>query len=947
MKYPLKQGLLHGSFLFNTKIVWKSLKNEVFGRSGEKNMAYSDDFTDYNRRYLELKHIFEFLFPISRNGKNLIPRVGLRNHNVYTFKKIIDEEINECISFFRDEGMQGESPFELVMSDHILSPKKGRSFIEHNSYKINNERWYNLIFTMYRIDPKKEKHYEEFRTYANKLGNKYFFQSFEELFKSADICAYFAIMDKIMPFSTIGFWLYLRICKNVDEVLPMIFHGQNPCLGGLQDILYQISFAIQIGEEKNIYINNIGPFKFKGIIYEDTSLMQKENNPYIIASANYQGVDRDFKIYIQGDMDLKIKNEGNTFKTHNLDYAESKKTVKILHYKNIYTYNLYLISNKKDIINNYLLAKVEREGKWFDENAYKTGKKLKGKLEYDFKYYNYGQEWDVFLFKFTIAEKERDSFERWADSFGNFAIWELNRNKESYLENEELYLYFLINTSTRARNIENDIEGNFPTLLMNENYYGTLYSHKKSVSVLELNWLLYAMTKYPNFSKVFLCATKTNKDGELNLDMAGHNITDGITCVKKYIETEPKYAEDNPFKVLNDMAVQDLSINHCVKFHAIIQGIKNKNYYQCGKQEKSISEKDNQNHNAILPYAVNFDTINYNPDNGKGITVMAYDLVQKRVVAVPFKNFTYKKSEGGSDGIIEYKYAEYDKLYYFSSYFYKLYKTDKETACFLARLITGEEFPNDVYNKRIPDNLKKTVLFKNSINPWINYMKNSSMDLEHVLCKSNDLKYNGISLFTEKEIQYKEMVGKTISYFLGYKEKLYLFITDDICKNFISGNTKDTIIDFIYNIELDNYDITDVVSKIEILNEIQYTNSVLKIHELVFCLKNTNPDLDDIILVYDHFRNYNCAGYKIDGKYYFKIQFERFEYRKIQEIALALSSIIDIPEETVSFNKSEYHKKQSIAYIEQQSQSRLLRYRSIEGKEKLKEKLEKFLQDSE
>lgn len=928
-------------------------------------MAYSEDFTDYNRRYLELRDIFEFLFPITRDGENLT--MGARNHNVFLFKKVIDKENNDNMEDF----LVTNKP---IMNNHIFSDKKERSFIEHNSYKIENELWYNLVFTLYRKNQKIISPFRTFRTHESQINGKQFFKSFQQFFESTDILTYFSIMDKFTPFSTLGFWLYLRMYNQKSEIAPIIFHGQNPRIGGLQDILYQISFAIQ--KERKVYINDIGPFKFKGIIYEDISLMQKQNNPYIIATYN-ENENQIFKIYIQGDMDLKIGN--NITKINSLNDAEAAKTVKIIHCKNIYIYNFYLISNRKDITNDYLLDKVKREGKWFDENAYETKKKISKKLKYDFEYYNYGKEWDVFFFEFTIKKKEQESFERWADSFGNFAILEKREEQNSY---EELYLYFSINTDTRTRDMkdercidceymENDMCNNdteiknedkqctfiktreaykntFPTLLMEENCYAELYTHTEYVSILELNWLLHAMIQYPNFSKVFLCASKIDDNGKLNLDKADRCIKDGILCVERYIQSNltQEKAEDNPFRVFKNKTIHDLNPCHCVKLHAIIKGIKEKNYYQCGKQENWISEENK--HNEILPYAVSFDIVNYNPDSGKGITIMAYDLVQKRVVAVPFKNFTYGKSEEGSDGIIKYEYEQYDKLYYFSSYFCKLYEEDEENACNLARLITKEDFPNEFYNKEIvcnlPDDLKNTSLFENSIKPWIDYMESNSIDSDNILYKKYNLKYNGISLFTEKEINYKKNIINTIFYFWNHKENLCKLMKDDICKEFISGYTIYAIQMFINNMKEYKYDINNfIITEKEILNEIQYTNSVLKIHELIFFLKKENPDPDDIVLIYDYFRNYNCAGKKIDGKYCFKIQFEGFEYRKIHEIALALSNLIEIPEKAAF--SSGYPKKQSIAYIEQQNQSKLLRYRSVEGKEELRKKLKEVLQD--
>lgn len=933
-------------------------------------MAYSEDFIDYNRRYLELRDIFEFLFPISRDGKNLSK--GARSHNVFLSNRIIDGEIEECLDYFSDLDFLN---FDLVRKKHILSEKKERSFIEHNSYKIKNELWYNLIFTLYR--KRDGETFRRFRVYADNVNGKTFSQTLQEVFEKADIVNYFSMMDKLMPFSTLGFWLYLRYQPYTEEKgflpAPVVFHGKNPRLGGLQDILYQISFAIQ--RQLKVYINKIGPFKLKKIIYEDISLIQEKNNPYIVAETRYNGNrQQEIKIYIQGDMDLKIC-EITDNKYESLDKAEKSGAVKVLYCKDAIRYHFYLISNKEDITNDYLLNKVEQEGRWFDADAYGTIKKLTKakKLDYDFKYYNYGgkKNWDVFLFDFCVKKKEQASFERWADSFGNFAVLEEIGNKPAP---EELYLYFPINTNTKARYIENErcmecgdfqahnfincekcdiwkdieYEHKFPTLLMEENSYRNL--NNEQISMLELQWFLYAVKRCPNFTKVFLCASKMDGRGNLDLSQAGKCIEKGISCIQRYMKKEGDYsycerAENNPFPAFKNEAVPDLNSSHCEKFHAVMEGIKRKYYYQCDKQSDNTGIGK---HNEILPYAVSFDTVNYNPDTEKGISIMAYDLVQKRVIAVPFKNFTYGKSEGESDGIIEYRYRKYDKLYYFCSYFYKLYQADEKNACMMAELITHKPFPKGIYDEtrdvNFKDELKRIkrpdicLLFENSINPWLDYAENSRADTNQPFHMEHDLKNNGISLFTEKEISYKRMVGKTILYFLSYEKQLYVLMNDSICKELISGDTSEAMQLFIQSMIKQDINLGSFWDKeVEILNEIQYINSVLKIHELVFCLKKENPDPDDIVLIYDYFRNYNCAGRENQGRYYFKVQFEGFEYRKIHEILLSLNSMIEIPAEAKDAKfTTHYISKESLAYMEQLNQSRLLKYRAAEGKEDLK-----------
>lgn len=111
----------------------------------------------------------------------------------------------------------------------------------------------------------------------------------------------------------------------------------------------------------------------------------------------------------------------------------------------------------------------------------------------------------------------------------------------------------------------------------------------------------------------------------------------------------------------------------------------------------------------------------------------------------------------------------------------------------------------------------------------------------------------------------------------------------------------------------------------------------------MFKLKNECFTLDHIVTIYDYFRNFNCIGKYdyIDGvgeEYIFKVQYEGFQYRKIHEIVLALQKWIDVP------SKDLFHKADDVRDIqEQKCQSELLQYRSAEGKEKLKQEIEKYL----
>lgn len=1071
-------------------------------------MSYLEDFTSYSTKYLEIREIFEYVFPIKQT----------RDRSVHELNKIMKRYLEEL-----DDGKHWD--FEIARNDSVYGKKKhARTCMEHHSYKTNNELWYNLIFTMYPNDDDTNKDFScNERWMAMKRNSEKLLDIFSVIngcgfdFNKNDIYNFFRVMDKITPFSTLGFWLFLRTRGQISlRPVPLIFHGNNPRNGGLQEVLYLISYFIQ--KTKNsingvkVYINKTGPFILKKILYEDVSLYQDQNNPYILASCMYHGKDTDIKIYVHGNMDLKLKLKAG-FSVENpmcLDEAEKKKTVEVINFKEEYVYNFYVITNENMITGGYLVKKIEKEGSRYEGTGPKKKALDRKKIKYkSFKYYGYVEtDWMLLKYQFTIPEKNRESFERWADSFGDFVFWEMTAVRKDFGENN-YYAFFSKDMNTRSHAKE------LPTLLMKENNWDSLMKKEKTrVSLLELNWMLYTLRNYPNFSKMLLNTYYPEPKGktsgkkqersfdEIYAEKNFHGCISNIeTVIRNSVEfyksgTEndndinaEKIAEINPFHDCG-MPVNDLSENHVRKMRMILDDMKNidkRSYYRCRKQESGYMP-DGQMHNEILPYAVDFDVIKYNGSD-KGIFIMSYDLVQKRAVAVPFKDFTFGESENGSDGKIDFKYGAYDKIYYFCSYFVKLFLADPKTAGDLMQELFDINISGDfkkffhsklkIYDieeslESLDENAQK--LFENSIMPWISYISDTAGQSQ----RQRDIENNGISLFTKKETDYKKMTGQFMLYFIKsmtkWKDNLVQWMDDKICEEFIIGDTYE---DGAYNVVSAKYQenlpehMYEILSRIEnahIPNEIQYINSVLKIHELVFRLVNSCNNAKNIELIYDYFRNFNCIGdivyrksnedtlkemkdvlsassnkdghsiqygnsmlkkqelifqlkkefynaesvheikdyfifpsggsakkvysknfrykdcelssiecigqtkkyiFKLNFKesgystidkfleefadkiealqeiYYFNVQFEGFAYRKIHEIILALGEkIIEVPEEIPTDVSFETSVSDSLAKTEQREQSRLLAYRSKEGKKCLKETIQADLKQN-
>ncbi len=923
-------------------------------------MPYSTNFVNYNAKYNEIREIFEYLFPISEN----------QDRAVYELHKIMKNYLEDFDSQF----------FELVRNESIFGKKKNiRTCIEHHSYNINNELWYNLIFTMYHNNPKDTSDPIEYtgtegRLYAtqrNPNKNMNFFSAVNGDaygFNDDDLYNYFWIMDKFAPFSTIGFWMFKRMTNKMicPHPMPMIFHGGNPRNGGLQEILYQVSYIIQCEANSRkhilVYVNKTGPFIFKQVVYEDISLYQEKNNPYILSSCIYQGKEVVVKIYIQGNMDLKIKGNVAIENPMNLDQAQKEGHVEVVNHKKIFTYNFYLITNRNVITGDYLIKKVLNEGKKYGDVKRKRSYLNEKAIIYNqFKYYGYNEnKWDLFQYEFIIYEKNKDSFERWADSFGDFVFWQISEEKECQADCYYAFFKKDKNAFVRVKSL--------PTLLMYENSWEKLNQNR--VSLLELNWMVYTLQNYPNFSKMLLNTLYTESSNkttdEKNAEKKFNRYIDYLKgIVKSTIRNENlnmeneldilQLAEANPFSGFCKQT-KDLSENHIRKLRIVLDSMKNadhRTYYKCRKSAL-VSSSEAPVHNEVLPYAVDFDVMKYNGAD-KGIFVMAYDLVQKRIVAIPFKDFTIGESSGESDGKIVYKYSNYDKVYYFCSYVVKLYFYDKKDAWKLIQMLFDIQIPekqqadflSEIKKYNIKDHLaylgeNVRKLFECSILPWVDYATKNGWKSQMQL----DIKNNGTALFTKKEIKYKTMVGQAMLYIIenlpDWIACLDRWMPDPICEELIIGNT---YLYGVYEIFLSKYDdnipddiigfLSDIDKK-SILNEIQYMNSTLKIHELVFKLKDGCYNSKNIELIYDCFRNFNCAGKQLKNEksvYIFKIQFEGFAYRKVHEILLSLSSIIQIPEDVFfdSVRPNELTKK------EQMAQSKLISYRSKEGKEKLKQ----------
>lgn len=184
-------------------------------------------------------------------------------------------------------------------------------------------------------------------------------------------------------------------------------------------------------------------------------------------------------------------------------------------------------------------------------------------------------------------------------------------------------------------------------------------------------------------------------------------------------------------------------------------------------------------------------------------------------------------------------------------------------------------------------------------------------------------KTNGVPLFQNKEIIYKTLILKKMVKHTewladeGFSQDLLRIAEEDI-KDYIVGSGR-------FDVRKDRKEKADVdrfCEKYNLKDDVQKTGQILTKNEAVFCnelkkcivkfrLKKgffTEKNLD---ILYDYFREFHCYGQykKEDDKegrerdeVLFSVEYPRFEFRRVHQILLALSSMIDFdtvwPEET-------------------------------------------------
>ena len=535
-------------------------------------------------------------------------------------------------------------------------------------------------------------------------------------------------------------------------------------------------------------------------------------------------------------------------------------------------------------------------------------------------------EWIIYRKKYCIPEAEWEEFIRWCDSFGDFAILLESKDvyKEIDVETEELPIMPLVKLS--SKNSEGKVIEDkelFST-------YNSLAAEQDLITYptkAEYGWLAFVLEKFPKFVQVFLEQSVFDKLKEkVNKIIRGDNIFFKNGC-----------GGESWF----DGQIYDIeSIDQARKYQRILDDIRNR------RSCRSSSEKTGIHYS--IPYVLD---MNYNAFTRKAVNepfkIMVYDLEEKRSCAVNYGDF-YTTNEGQRI-IQEDLFSFSERYYYICAYNVRLEWNDSKkegkksvTSQFKKAYKTFQKSITQM-DKSIRAQMEK--VFLNSFQFIYQYL---TEDEAGVSKNEAERKTNGVPLFQNKEIIYKTLILKKMVKYTewlaneGFVKDLLRIAEEDI-KDFIVGSGRfDVRKDRKEKAEADRF-----CEKYNLKDDVQKTGQILTKNEAVFsnelkkCIVKfrlkkgffTEKNLD---ILYDYFREFHCYGqYKEDDKegrerdeVLFSVEYPRFEFRRVHQILLALTSMIDF--DTVC-----------------PGETRNVLTQRLEGKEKNRKELVKILSGAE
>lgn len=652
-----------------------------------------------------------------------------------------------------------------------------------------------------------------------------------------------SFLDKFVPLSVLGYLLRQRIMKEDRkfEPLPIIIRGLSPFIGLRYENIYRSvkaaseKVSIKIGDKK---------------IYE----------PEIWVSGQ-SFIAKNEDIYISESKERQLKNEDEG---------------------GIYQIEVYFFWNSDT---EYIEKRICEC--WI---PIKTFYEKEIKLDYESPYYTNmrKRKWNVQKATYHIPKSDWPEFERWCDSFGDFAVVLNNKTELSALPLIEL------DEKSSGRKVIKDWE-----LLSRYNSLAADSQLKTYPTKAEWGWLAFVLEKFPNFAKIFL-----SDDDYVELKRMVKELVDGDNIFFKDGRRGESWFDGQIYDI--DTPAQ------AKKYRRILDDIRNKRCCQSKSERTGV--------HYSIPYVLD---MNYTAFTRKAVNepfvIMVYDLKEKRSCAVQYKDFY--TTDGGRKEVQENLFTLCERYYYLCAYCVRLqWKTDNKNEererNYAAEFVDAFETFKKAVKKM--DELLRTEMenvLTNSFRYMYQYAVQNGQDKS---VNDREREVNGVALFQDVEFFYKSRILKKMTSKLRrlkqkkFQEDLMAIPEEDI-KDFIVGTGR-----FDSRLEKDK---SDGKSQIEIFREkfglTLKKDETFAQNEAVFCneLKKciakfrlkpgcfTEKNLD---ILYNYFREFHCFGqYKEEAgkdEVLFSVEYPRFEFRRVHQILLALTSMIDFdtvwPEET-------------------------------------------------
>ena len=357
------------------------------------------------------------------------------------------------------------------------------------------------------------------------------------------------------------------------------------------------------------------------------------------------------------------------------------------------------------------------------------------KLDYESPYYTNmrKRKWNVQKATYHIPKSDWPEFERWCDSFGDFAVVLNNKTELSALPLIEL------DEKSSGRKVIKDWE-----LLSRYNSLAADSQLKTYPTKAEWGWLAFVLEKFPNFAKIFL-----SDDDYVELKRMVKELVDGDNIFFKDGRRGESWFDGQIYDI--DTPAQ------AKKYRRILDDIRNKRCCQSKSERTGV--------HYSIPYVLD---MNYTAFTRKAVNepfvIMVYDLKEKRSCAVQYKDFY--TTDGGRKEVQENLFTLCERYYYLCAYCVRLqWKTDNKNEererNYAAEFVDAFETFKKAVKKM--DELLRTEMenvLTNSFRYMYQYAVQNGQDKS---VNDREREVNGVALFQDVEFFYKSRILKKMT----------------------------------------------------------------------------------------------------------------------------------------------------------------------------------------